>query len=248
MLAGVEGGSAKAIERALRASHLFGPVDPGLLAPLAKAAVRRQFTRGTALWHAGEPATSFTVITRGLVEIVRHAADGSDTILAIFGPRESIGDMAALHQAPYPADAIPLTQEVEVLVIPASLVIDAMRSHPEVATAVNASLVEHTQALQEKIRIMTAGAIPKRLATLFLHLVGRFGDELEDGSVLVPVALSRGELARVVGATVETTIRTMSRWGKQGLVETTPTGFVIRDAKALRRIAEGSGADEADSD
>jgi CRP/FNR family transcriptional regulator len=186
---------------------------------------------------------SFTIIVRGLVEIARPGLDGTVTILAFFGPHESVGDMAALEQAPYPADAIALT-DVEVLALPASTVLEAMRSYPEVAEAVNQSLIEHARALREKIRIMTAGPVAQRLATLILHLVDRFGDELDDGSLSVPVALSRGELARVIGATVETTIRTMSRWSQQGILRTTPDGFVVTDVEALRALATGSVAAE----
>lgn len=138
-----------------------------MLAPFARSAVRRRFRRRDAVWRAGDAATSFTVITRGLVEIVRRAADGSDAILAIFGPRESIGDVAALEQGRYPADAIALTEEVEVL-----------------------------------------------------------------------------QLARIVGATVETVIRTMSRWGREGTVETTSSGFVVRDPAALQAVASSTSPGE----
>jgi CRP-like cAMP-binding protein len=232
----VDAGPAKNIEGALRASRLFGRLQDDLLEELARAAARRRYERRATLWRGGDRAASFTIIVHGLVEIVRRGGNGSDCILAIFGPRESIGDMAALELAAYPADAVALT-EVELLCLPAPTVIEAMRAHPDVATAVNQSLVEHARALQEKIRIVTAGPVSQRLATLVLHLVDRFGDELDDGSLLVPVALSRTELARIVGATVETTIRTMSRWNKQRVVETTPSGFVVRDVQALHAIA-----------
>jgi CRP-like cAMP-binding protein len=236
----VDATGTKAIENGLRASRLFGSLDAARIADFARITLPRKFARGASLWSAGDPAKFFTVITRGLVEIVRHGANGSGAIIAIFGPRESIGDVAAVQQAPYPAGALALTQQVDVLMVPADPVIEAMHSHPEVTAAVNASLVEHTRALQEKIRIMTAGAVPRRLATLVLHLADRFGDELDDGSILVPVALSRGELARIVGATVETTIRAMSRWRKQGLLQTTPQGFLVRDLEALRVLTTGT--------
>lgn len=239
MLAGVEPAPARKVEGALRASRLFGRLDDEVLTELARAAVRRRFDRRAVVWRAGDQATSFTIIVHGLVEIVRRGGDGEETILAIFGPRESVGDMAALEMGPYPADAVALT-DVEMLVLPAPGVIEAMRAHPEVAAAVNRSLIEHTRALQEKIKIVTAGPVAQRLATLLLHLVDRFGDELEDGSLLVPVSLSRSELAHVVGATVETTIRTMSRWNKQGMVRTTSDGFVVRDLDALRSLSQVS--------
>jgi CRP-like cAMP-binding protein len=241
MLAGVEPASARNLEGALRASRLFGRLDGALVGELARSAVRRSFDRRAVLWRAGDRATSFTIIVHGLVEILRPGREGGGTILAIFGPRESIGDMAALEMGSYPADAIALTN-VEMLALPAPTVIEAMRGHPEVADSVNRSLVEHTRALQEKIKIVTAGPVAQRLATLLLHLVGRFGDELDDGSLIVPVALSRSELARVVDATVETTIRAMSRWNKQGIVGTVPEGFVVRDIEALRKLAAAAPA------
>jgi CRP-like cAMP-binding protein len=246
----VDNSAPKHFEAVLRASRLFGRLDDRTLAGFAKVCRRRHFERRAALWQAGEPATSFTIIARGLVEIVRRGRDGADTILAIFGPRESIGDMAAVQRGPYPAGAIALT-DVELLALPAPTVLEAMRADPEVAAAVNLSLTEHARALHEKIRIVTAGPVPRRLATLLLHLVQRFGDELEGGSncpqpegtghhatIQVPVSLSRSELAGIVGATVETTIRTMSRWSKEGVVETTAQGFLVRNLEALRAMTE----------
>jgi CRP-like cAMP-binding protein len=53
-----------------------------------------------------------------------------------------------------------------------------------------------------------------------MELGERFGDEMEDGSTLIPLRLTRAELAALVGTTVETTIRTLSRWSREGLVTT----------------------------
>jgi hypothetical protein len=39
--------------------------------------------------------------------------------------------------------------------------------------------------------------------------------------------------------TIETVIRAMSRWQKEGLVETHENGFVLRDVQALRAVLRG---------
>jgi CRP/FNR family transcriptional regulator len=83
---------------------------------------------------------------------------------------------------------------------------------------------------------MSAGKIEKRLATLLLHLASRFGDDNGDGTTFVPIRISRSECARLIGATIETTIRTFSRWQKTALVETTPDGFTLRDVAALTEL------------
>lgn len=236
--------STRANERALKASHLFAHFDETLIASLARNAIRKPLSRGEVLWRAGAPATSFTIISSGLMKISRRSADGTDAIVAIFGPRESIGDVAVVRRAPYPADAIAASGSVEMIMVDAAPVLEAMQTNARVADAINRSLVEHTQALQEKIRIMTAGAIPQRLAALLLHLAERFGDELDDGSTFVPVALTRVELARLVSATVETTIRVMSRWQKEGWIETTHEGFELRSVEPLTKMMSGDAVVE----
>ena len=221
-----------AIERTLRASHLFSGLD-GPVDDFARVAIRKTFHHGDYLWHHGDVAVALTIITSGLVKICQPNRSGESAIVALFGPRESIGDIAVISSGRYPADAIAVTQDVEVLSIEKKPVLEAMQRDLALANAINRSLVSHSVALRQKIRIMTAGPVERRLAALLLHLAERFGDESESGEIEIPVALSRSDLARLVGATMETTIRTMSRWQKAGIVSTTPSGFVIHDAKAI---------------
>jgi CRP/FNR family transcriptional regulator len=53
----------------------------------------------------------------------------------------------------------------------------------------------------------------------------------------VPLRLSRGDLADMVGCRVETTIRVMTRWQREGVVETQREGLVIRDRVLLAEAA-----------
>jgi len=221
-----------AIERALRASHLFAGLD-GCVTTFAQAAIRRRFEHGEYIWHHGDPALALTIIVTGLVKICQPTREGESAIVAIFGPRESIGDIAVIGPGRYPADAIVVTREVEVLSIDKSPVLEAMQRDVTVAQAVNRSLVSHSQALRQKIRIMTAGPVERRLAALLAHLAERFGDEVEPGVWTIPVVLSRDELGRLIGATIETTIRVMSRWQKEGVVSTTSEGFTIHQPDKL---------------
>lgn len=226
-------------EGTLRACRLFRGVAPALVEEFARASTRQRASRGEHLWRGGTPATHFTVIASGLVRISRIAADGTESILAFFGPRESIGDVAVLSGRPYPADAVVLSEVAEVVRVDAGVIRAASADSGALLASMNASLIEHTQALQEKIRILTAGTVERRLSTLLLHLAERFGDEVDDATTVVPIHLSRSEVARVLGVTIETTSRTFSRLQREGLVETTADGFVLRDAEALRRLTEG---------
>lgn len=224
-------------EGTLRACRLFAALDPAVVRDLASAARRSRLLRGEPLWLAGSPAIDFVVVAAGLVCVRKPCGEGESCILGIFGPKECIGTVAVLAQTPYPADAIVITDHADVLRIDASVVRDIAERDASVVRALNTALIEHTRVLEEKIRILAAGRVDQRLATLLLHLASRFGDELEDGTTFIPVQLSRAECARLVGSTVETTIRTFTRWQRAGLVDTTADGFAVPSLAAVSEVA-----------
>ena len=57
----------------------------------------------------------------------------------------------------------------------------------------------------------------------------------------IPLALSRQEIADLTATTVESAIRVMSRWGREGLVTTEADGFTIPALDALRAAAREDG-------
>src|SRR5262249_54265139 len=57
------------------------------------------------------------------------------------------------------------------------------------------------------------------------------------GGTFIPLALSRQELADMIGTTIETAIRIMSGGGKDNLVRTGKEGFVVVDRAALETMA-----------
>jgi CRP/FNR family transcriptional regulator, nitrogen oxide reductase regulator len=62
-------------------------------------------------------------------------------------------------------------------------------------------------------------------------------DDVLRHSILIPLVLSRQEFADMIGTTIETSIRIMSRWGKDGVVRTDKDGFSIVDRAALEAVA-----------
>jgi len=56
---------------------------------------------------------------------------------------------------------------------------------------------------------------------------------------VVPVTLSRQEIADLVGTTQETAIRVMSRWNKERLLLTEEADFRIPDRRRLEEIPPG---------
>ncbi len=222
----------------LRASPLFRDVSAEQLRDFARETSLRRYDEGQALWLAGDPPTHITLILRGLVQVVRRLPNGDVSTVGLFGPREPIGTVAVIHRRPYPAEALALSEVVETLSLRAEPVLAVMATDPSLALAFNRVLCDTSAVLRARIDVLSAGSVPRRLATLLLQLADRFGDVGDDGVVRVPVALSRGALARLVSARVETVIRTASEWQKRSLLGTDAGGFELLDVAALQRIAD----------
>jgi CRP/FNR family transcriptional regulator, nitrogen oxide reductase regulator len=91
----------------------------------------------------------------------------------------------------------------------------------------------------QKIKELAAGGVEYRIAHLLLKLADRIGEEATADGITIPIVLSRQDIADLVGTTVETAIRVMSRWRKMGIVVNDKKGIIIRDRETLEDLAAG---------
>lgn len=204
---------------------------------MAARATEHVHARGVYLWHVGDPPHILAVIRSGLIKVVRPAVQERSAICALLGPRDVLGDLAALREMPYPVDAIVASERAMVVTLPASVLIECLASCSELTLSLARATQAKLVALHDKVDVLSAGPVEARLATLLLQLYQRFGDDLDDETSVIPVALSRRELADFVATSFETAIRVMTRWERNGVLETTSGGFIVRDAAALASAA-----------
>jgi CRP-like cAMP-binding protein len=232
------------VERYLARTPVLAGVPENVITTFASQAHTRELLRGQALWRAGAQPLGLVVLINGLVKVVRTNAAGHGVLCACFGAPQSVGDAALVRGIPYPAQAIVATPRASIIWVPAALFLSEMGRRPELGLAMSRNLHTKLVALHDKIDVLSAGSVESRLATTLLNLAEGYGDELEDGSCLIPVALSRRELADWVATSTETVVRVMKRWERAGVVFTTRHGFQIR-AFAPLRTARGDGLEAA---
>ena len=219
----------------LRRSRLFVGIDASLAERLAHAAVTRSYQRGEQLWRAGEMPHALLFVKSGLVKLTRPAARGRTALCGLFGPPSCLGELVLVKGVPYQNAAIAATASVNVVAIPRADALEALRHDAQLALNLFCGFEEKLTALHDKIDVLSAGSVEARLATLLLKLYEQFGDDFDDGTWRIGVPLSRQELADMVSTSFETGIRVLSRWEREGLVETDADGFILRD---LSRLAE----------
>jgi CRP-like cAMP-binding protein len=205
--------------------------DRAALEPMCRI---RGYEKNAVIFDEGEIADRIHFVVAGRVKIVK-AAGTRDLILELLGPGEPVGAVAAFERRPYPASAITL-EASSILSIPEREFFQLLESRPDITRRLLAGLTMRLMMLNKRLADMT-GSVEARASRLFLTLAERGGTR-RGSQTFIPLALSRQEIADLIGTTLESAIRLMSRWHKEGLVLTETDGFVIADVSALRPAAE----------
>ena len=193
----------------------------------------KSYEEGEVIFREGDPGTVFHFVLGGRIKVQKMTADGRDVILEIMGPGDPVGALAAYEERSFPATAIAL-EAASLFSLPRQEFFGVIAANPLLARGLLAGLTRRMVELTRRLAERSA-RVEYRIARLMLTLADRVGRS-EGGRLVVPVVLSRQEIADMVGTTQETAIRVMSRWGKDGLVETTEEGFVIPRRAALEAI------------
>jgi CRP/FNR family transcriptional regulator len=224
------------VRELLSAIPMFQELTPELRDRVASLSTLQVAPKGDELWHAGDDAELLTVIVSGLVKVVRHA-DSGDVILELFGAGDTVGAVAVYHHVPYPASAITM-QPTTLLRLPRRDWLDLIEHDPVFARGMMAELSRLNMSLTRKFAGMHGTRVSERIAALFLTLAERMGRDTAQG-IEIPIELSRQEIASMVGTTIESAIRVMSRWNQDGVLLTQDHHFVIPDRERLASESAG---------
>jgi len=198
--------------------------------------VEKRFGKDDYIFFEGDPFSWLGVVLEGRVKMIKHSENGKDVVLDLIAPGEMLGELAAFNGEPYPATA----QAMEPTVV-ASIHRDdylrLLKQYPALALRVIEELGRRLREAQEMIKSMAVERVERRIARILLKLAATTGSSSEEG-IVIELSLSRQDIAEMVGTTVETAIRTMSKFGKKGLVQTKRGRVIILDPHQLVRIAE----------
>jgi len=223
------------IDQALCRSAIFRRLTPEDRQRIAAVATVQEFEKASTLFSEGDGSDFLFTVLAGRVKVFKATARGTDVILEIFGPGDPVGAVAVYESRPYPASAIAL-EPTTCLLIPRQAFFTLLETHPSLVRGLLVGLTHRLVELTNRLTELSGGRVEGRLARFFLKLAQDMGQRREEGT-FIPLALSRQELADMIGTTIETSIRIMSRWSKENVVRTEKDGFVVLDRSSLETVA-----------
>jgi CRP/FNR family transcriptional regulator, cyclic AMP receptor protein len=221
------------VEDVLSRAPMFAALDPEAAAALQASMEPLSLSKGQILFHEGERGDRLYVITDGKMKLGHTSTDGRESLLAVLGPAELLGELSLFDPGPRTATATALT-ETSLMGLGHAALRPWLTGRPEVAEALLQALAQRLRRTNDQMADLVFSDVPGRVAKTLLDLGEKFGRPLPDG-VHVTHDMTQEELAQLVGASRETVNKALADFAARGWIRLESRSVVLIDPERLDR-------------
>jgi len=222
------------VQSLLQSSTLLNALTPAEMETLATASRAVRVDRGEIIWMTGEEVDYFGLAGTGFVKMVRGNADGTDVAVELMGPGQIFGMMGTITQTGCPLTAVAVT-DMWYVRIPKRPFLDIYEKNDRMKDRLVRRMTVRLHGAMDLMARMSSGRVDERIAAILFILSDSFG-ERHGKKLTLQVPLTRQEISEMAGTTVESCIRVMSRWQKEGIVSTDKHIVTILDEDRLGQV------------
>ena len=203
---------------------------------LARLGVHRTLKRGDILFHGGDDSDHCATLITGALKISQVDAGGTEHILALIHPAGFVGELFA-PVAHY--DVVALTDS-QLCVFPRRQYEEIVTRFPALGRALLRRSSEDLYESRALMALMTGRAAGQRIAGFLLAMANAASDSPCHPAARFDLPLTRGEIASLLGLTIETVSRQLTKFEKAGIIKRNGAGGVeLLDSARLGPLAAG---------
>jgi CRP/FNR family transcriptional regulator len=203
-------------------------------AALARTGRRRTLAVGETVFAAGEEAAACATLISGALKVVACDADGTEAVLALVHPAGFVGELFA----PFAAHDVVAIAPSEVCLFSRPDLEAAVERHPALGTALLRRVEEDLHAARDLLSLSHRRRAGARVAGLMLALARAASDSPCHPARHFELPLSRGEMAAMLGLTIETISRQIGKLEAEGAIRRTGRrGIELHDPALLTELA-----------
>ena len=214
------------MEQFLSRIELFKKLPPAQRQRLASLSREKRYAKGETVFREGEPADSVCIVKEGRVHLMKFLASGQASTTCVMTSGETFCCLPALDRKPYPADAVAAVDST-VVRIPTQAFHELMQQNPAFLQDSLCHFCSRLREVEHKSCTMH-DPVEQRLAQTLINLTKKFGPT---------IPLTKHELAEMASTTVETTIRVLSQFKKDGLIKSSRGSTTITKPEKLRELS-----------
>ena len=172
----------------------------------------------------GDMPLNVFFIKSGNVKTFKSNSDGKELIINLYATNDFFGFEEILENTNYRASAVTM-QDTELITIPRHDFMLLIQNHPDVSKTFISLLCKKVAEREAQLLNLAYNSVRQRTAEALLK-----ADTLKDSKSVI--AISRDDLAKMVGTAAESVIRVLSDFKNEGLIETEgPKIRIVQPAK-----------------
>lgn len=205
-------------------------LDEAAQSALVASTERREYAAGEIVFLQGEPCAGLYLVAAGWLRVFKLAPSGREQVIRFVGPRETLGEVAALAGTPQPASASAL-EPATLWLVRREALLALLQERPAAAQAVIAALARRVEHLLELVEDLSLRSVEARLARFLLQAADK-------DVVRRHRWTTQAELAARLGTVLEVLNRALRSLVEAGLIALDRQRIVILDREGLQRRAE----------
>jgi len=192
-----------------------------------------QHKRGSLLYKEGNRTNGFYCIEQGIIKVFKTGLDGKEQIILFAKKGHIIGYRSVLSKETACTSA-QVTEDAITSFIPGEILVQLVKNNGNFSLELTQLICKELGYANSYITDIAQRTVRERLAEILIHLKEEFG---LDKDQTLQIALTREELANIVGTATESVIRLLSEFKQDKLIEINGRKIILINENALKKIA-----------
>lgn len=176
------------------------------------------YKKGEVVFKQGERASKLYIVCSGKIKIFKNMLEGKEQILYILSEGDFIGAFNLLKADEFDFSAVAL-ENTEISTLDKQAFDRVMISNPEITLKIFEKAYERIIKAENLVERLSSGNPDAKVIGLLIDLASDFGTQLEDGSVMLELTISREEMGSYAGIARETMSRKLQLFHEMGLIK-----------------------------
>ncbi len=190
------------------------------------------FKKREIIYSEGNYPNAVYFLKSGKIKNFKTNEFGKEYIIELHKPGDFFGYLDLLENTAYQDSAVTL-QDSEVVIIPKDEFNSLLYNNRDVASKFIKILSNEVREREERLLKLAYNSVRKRVAESLIMLANRYQ---EDKTKHFAIAITREDLASIVGTATETVIRTLSDFKEESLIEMKGSLITVLDYEKLARM------------
>ncbi|MCB0196144.1 MAG: Crp/Fnr family transcriptional regulator [Anaerolineae bacterium] len=219
----------------LRTIPLFQDLNAEQLRWLGDHLRIQEFPAGCNIALAEQPGEIVYIIVKGTLKTYVQQTDGTEVILAILGPGDTVGEISLLDRAGRSANVVTM-EKATLLWMDQATFWKCLQTMPAVTYKLAQILCGRLRLGNEQIKALAGLDIYGRVARQLLAMAEQYGQPTANGATLIPIRLTQSDIAGLIGASRESVNQVMVIFKKEKYISVDKKfRIAIHNEAALRQ-------------